>query len=226
MQHVIYSKDRGFADHGWLKSHHTFSFANYYNSDMMNYGPLRVINDDLIDAGYGFGSHPHNNMEILSYVLEGELSHKDSMGNGSTIIPGDIQLMSAGTGVVHSEYNHSNKRVRLLQIWIIPNVNNEAPGYQQRKISDNNGKFSLIASPDGQDNSLSIKQDIRIYSGKFNKNESFVSENKGKNYIHVATGNVVINGETLKDGDAIIIENEHIHLTGIDSSEVIWFNIV
>ncbi|HGY3221196.1 TPA: pirin family protein, partial [Acinetobacter baumannii] len=169
------SHERGAAHHGWLQSKHTFSFANYWDPKQVGFSDLLVINDDTVAPSKGFGTHPHRNMEIISYVLEGALEHKDSMGTGSVIVPGDIQLMSAGRGVAHSEFNHSaQENVHFLQIWVVPNEVNTTPGYQQLHISeeDKRGKLHLMISPKGGEKTLSIKQDINIYSGLFNGEET------------------------------------------------------
>ena len=161
------SQERGYADHGWLKSYHSFSFANYYDPKFMQFGPLRVINEDRVAAGMGFGTHGHRDMEIISYVLDGALAHKDSMGNGSTIRPGDVQRMSAGTGVQHSEFNHSkDATTHFLQIWIEPNVKGIVPSYEEKNFdaAAKQGKLKLIASPDGREGSVTVHADARIYA--------------------------------------------------------------
>src|SRR6202521_2901287 len=175
MNEIRRSQERGFADHGWLKSFHTFSFADYFDPKHVEFGPLRVINEDRIEAGAGFGTHAHQDMEIVSYVLEGELAHKDSMGNGSTIRPGDVQRMSAGRGVQHSEFNASNSElVHFLQIWITPDVRGIEPEYEERHFSaqERRGRLRLIASPDRADGSVLIHQDVRVYAGLFDGEES------------------------------------------------------
>ncbi len=202
------ANERGQADHGWLRSYHTFSFADYYDPAHMGFGPLRVINEDRIEAGRGFGMHGHRDMEILSYVIEGALAHQDSMGNGSTIVPGDVQRMSAGTGVRHSEFNHSKDALtHFLQIWIEPNVRGIAPGYEQRHFSpaDKRGVLRLIASAAGRDGSVTIHQDASIYAGLFDGVERAVhAVAPGRRaYVHVVVGTVSLNGMVLGAGDAL-----------------------
>jgi quercetin 2,3-dioxygenase len=208
MQEIRRSDERGFADHGWLKSFHTFSFADYFDPQHVDFGPLRVINEDRVQPGAGFGTHAHRDMEILSYVLSGTLAHKDSMGNGSTIRPGDVQRMSAGRGVQHSEFNGSNSDpVHFLQIWIVPNVRGIEPGYEERHFSvqDRRGRLRLIASPDRADKSVLIHQDARVYAGLFNGDESArLDIAPGRRvYVHVARGQINANGAALASGDAL-----------------------
>lgn len=206
------SAERGHANHGWLKSAHTFSFAGYHDPRHMGFGPLRVINDDHIAAGKGFGTHGHRNMEIITYVLDGAIAHKDSMGNGSTIRPGDVQRMSAGTGVQHSEFNpDATRATHLLQIWIEPNRYDDAPGYEEKHFSaeEKRGKLRLVASPDGTDGSVAIRQDARLYVGLFDGEESAsYSLGTGRRaWIHVARGSVSVNGNALLAGDAVAVED-------------------
>ncbi len=187
------SQERGYADHGWLKSHHTFSFANYYDPRHMGFGPLRVINDDQIAAGRGFGTHGHRDMEIITYVLDGAVAHKDSMGNGSTIRPGDVQRMSAGRGVLHSEFNpQPDHGTHLLQIWIEPNVAGIDPSYEEKRFeeADKRGRLRLVASPDACDGSVLIHQDARLYAGLFDGDErATLSLDSGRRaWVHVARG--------------------------------------
>src|SRR5947199_4453341 len=193
MNEIRRSNERGYADHGWLKSFHTFSFADYFDPQHVEFGPLRVINEDRVQAGAGFGTHGHRDMEIISYVLSGELAHKDSLGNGSTIRPGDVQRMSAGTGVRHSEFNPSRSdSVHFLQIWIQPNVLGIAPTYEEPRFSseEKRGRLRLIASPDRADDSVLIHQNARIFAGLFDGTESATLElNDGRRiYVHVARG--------------------------------------
>jgi redox-sensitive bicupin YhaK (pirin superfamily) len=213
MHNIRRSEERGFADHGWLKSYHTFAFADYFDPQHVEFGPLRVINEDRITAGTGFGTHGHRDMEILSYVLEGELAHKDSMGNGSIIRPGDVQRMSAGSGVRHSEFNPSQQAgTHFLQIWIQPNVRNIAPSYEEKKFSavEKRGRLRLIVSSDGTDGSVLIHQDAKVYAGLFDGEErAALTVAQGRRiYVHVARGSVVANGMALSTGDALKITDE------------------
>lgn len=202
------SNERGHADHGWLNSYHSFSFADYFDPQHMEYGPLRVINEDRVKPGAGFGTHGHRDMEIISYVLSGELAHKDSIGNGSVIRPGDVQRMSAGSGIRHSEFNPSDsKPVHFLQIWIQPNVHGIAPSYEEKRFdeADKRGQLRLIASPDGAAGSVLIHQDARLYAGLFDGAEqATVQVPAGRRiYVHVARGAVEANGVELAAGDAL-----------------------
>jgi redox-sensitive bicupin YhaK (pirin superfamily) len=201
------SAERGYADHGWLKSFHSFSFAEYHDPAHMGFGPLRVINEDRVAPGMGFGTHGHRDMEIISYVLDGELAHKDSMGNGSVIRPGDVQRMSAGRGVMHSEFNHAKSQTtHFLQIWIEPSVRGIAPGYEEKRFeaADKRGRLRLIASPDGADGSVTIHQDARVYAGLFDAAETATLELPAgrRAYVHVARGRIDVNGQPLEAGDA------------------------
>ena len=203
--------DRGHANHGWLDAHHSFSFADYYDPEHMGYGPLRVLNDDRIGAGAGFGMHGHRDMEIVTYVLDGELAHKDSMGNGSVIRPGDVQRMSAGTGVMHSEFNHSKSQVtHLLQIWIEPQTKGIPPGYEEKRFeaAEKRGRLRLIASNDGSDGSVKLHQDVKLYAGLIDgAEEARVPVPAGRRfYLHVARGEVNANGNVLTEGDALKVE--------------------
>jgi redox-sensitive bicupin YhaK (pirin superfamily) len=200
--------ERGHAEHGWLDSWHSFSFADYYDPAHMGYGPLRVINEDSIQPGTGFGTHGHRDMEILSYVLEGALAHKDSMGNGSAIVPGDVQRMSAGRGVQHSEFNHARDSVtHFLQIWIEPSVRGIAPGYEQKHFdaASKRGRLRLVASPDGAEGSVRIHQDARMYAGLLDGAEraTHALAPGRKAYVHVARGSLTVNGSPLAAGDAL-----------------------
>ncbi|MDQ8935842.1 pirin family protein [Acinetobacter rudis] len=222
---------RGTANHGWLKSHHTFSFANYWDPKQVGFSDLLVINDDNVAPAKGFGTHPHRNMEIISYVLDGALEHKDSMGTGSVIVPGDIQLMSAGSGIAHSEFNHSNQeQVHFLQIWVVPNQSNTSPSYQQINIAaeDKRGKLHLMISPQGGEKTLAIKQDINIYAGLFDGEESAeynIPENR-YTYIHVAKGRIQINGQMFNAGDAARIrETATLKLSDADKAEILIFDM-
>ena len=208
MQEIRRAGDRGYADHGWLKSFHSFSFADYFDPEHVEFGVLRVINEDRVEAGQGFGTHAHRDMEIISYVLEGELAHKDSTGSSSTIRPGDVQRMSAGRGVQHSEFNPSPKAgVHFLQIWIHPNVRGIPPSYEEKRFSteEKRGRLRLIASPDRAEGSVLIHQDARVYAGLFDGDESaeLVMEPGRRAYVHVARGAATANGIALLAGDAL-----------------------
>ena len=225
------SQDRGYADHGWLKSFHSFSFAGYHDPQFMGWGNLRVINEDYVAPGMGFGKHGHRNMEIISYVLTGELAHEDSMGNVEGIPPGDVQRMSAGTGVTHSEFNHAkDQTTHLLQIWIEPNVLEIEPSYEQKTIplSDKQGKLRLVASPDGAKESVKIFADAKLYAGLFDGLQSaqLQLDPKRKAYVHLIQGSLDINGQTLEGGDALLIEAEkQLALSNGKSAEVLVFDL-
>ena len=225
------SSDRGYADHGWLKSFHSFSFAGYHDAEHMGWGNLRVINEDRIAPGTGFGTHGHRDMEIISYVLAGNLAHKDSMGNIKGIPPGDVQRMSAGHGVQHSEFNHApNDATHFLQIWIEPNVIGIAPSYEQKAFSDaeKQGVLRLVASPDGAQDSVLIHADARLYSGLFDGGDaaSLVMDPKRKAYLHVVRGAVTVNGVALSGGDAALLENEaQLTLDQAKDAEVLFFDL-
>jgi len=225
------AQERGHANHGWLDSYHTFSFADYYDPREMGWGPLRVINEDRVAPGRGFGTHPHRDMEIISYVLEGALAHKDSMGTGSVIRPGDVQRMSAGTGVLHSEFNQSpGDPVHFLQIWIEPNERGIAPSYEQKNFADGEkrGRLRLIASPDGADGSVRIHQDARVYAAVLDGAETVshaLAQNR-KAYVHVARGTVGLNGTSLSSGDGAKISGEQqLRLSDADAAEVLLFDL-
>jgi hypothetical protein len=223
--------ERGHANHGWLDTWHTFSFADYYNPQEMGFGPLRVINDDKVQPGMGFGTHGHRDMEIITYVLEGALEHKDSMGNGSIIRPGNVQRMSAGTGVQHSEFNPSREElVHLLQIWIEPNVRGVKPSYEEKEfgIQDKKGKLRLIASPDGRDGSVTIHQDAFVYAGIHDAGDSVRQPLKPgrRAYVHIARGTVTVNGQELKAGDgARITGASEVTLSDGKGGEVLLFDL-
>lgn len=224
------SNERGHADHGWLKSHHTFSFASYHDPAHMGFRSLRVINDDVVEGGGGFPTHPHQDMEIISYVLKGALQHKDSMGNGSVIKPGQFQYMAAGTGVRHSEFNPSqNEAMRLLQIWIMPDAANYKPNYAEKSMADAaTGKLHLITSKTGRENSIAINQDADLYLAKLEAGETVTHEiNEGRNvWIQVAEGTVRLNGRELTTGDAAAITKETmISLEGVTSAQVLVFDL-
>jgi redox-sensitive bicupin YhaK (pirin superfamily) len=224
--------ERGHADHGWLNSWHSFSFADYHDKNHMHWGPLRVINDDRVAPGQGFGSHPHRDMEIISCVLGGRLAHKDSMGNTSTIVPGEVQRMSAGTGVVHSEFNHDREgETHFLQIWIIPDTMNLPPSYEQKMFADSEkrGRLRLIASPGGQEDSVTVHQDVRVYLGLFDAHEQAVhSLAPGRlGYLHVARGEVEVNSRSLGAGDALLYRDEpQVTLAKGNQAEVLLFDMV
>lgn len=225
------SGERGHADHGWLRSHHTFSFADYHDPDHMGFRALRVINDDYIAPARGFGMHPHQNMEIVTYVLEGEIEHKDSMGNGSIIRPGEVQRMSAGTGVYHSEFNASKTAVsHLLQIWILPDRRGIEPSYEQRAFpeAERRGKLRLVASQDGREGSVTVHQDVRVFAGLLGQGEEALYDlPPGRNaWVHVARGSVELNGTLLEAGDAAAISaGGALRLVGKDQGEVLLFDL-
>ncbi len=231
MNNIRRSNERGFADHGWFKSYHTFSFADYFDPEHVEFGPLRVINEDRVQAGGGFGTHAHRDMEIISYVLGGELAHKDSMGNGSTIRPGDVQRMSAGSGVRHSEFNPSAALpVHFLQIWIQPDKPNIEPSYEEKRFSaeEKRGRLRLIVSPDRADGSLAIHQDARVYAGLFTDDErAELKVQKGRRlYLHVARGAITANGTVFEAGDALrITDGEALNLSGGRDAEVLVFDL-
>ena len=224
------SAERGLADHGWLRSYHTFSFADYHDPDHMGFFALRVINEDRVKPGNGFPKHGHRDMEIISYVLEGGLQHKDSMGTGSVIFPGDVQRMSAGTGVMHSEYNASlTENVHFLQIWIIPDRKGHSPGYEQKNFTteQKRGKLCLVASPDGRAGSVSIHQDALLFAGLISGTES-VNYTLGADraaWVHVARGSVTINGTALVAGDAAAIGGGNIQMDQGQDAEVLLFDL-
>jgi redox-sensitive bicupin YhaK (pirin superfamily) len=225
------SGERGYADHGWLKSFHSFSFAGYFDPAHMDFGNLRVINEDRVAAGRGFGTHSHQDMEIISYVLSGELAHKDSMGNVKGIPPGDVQRMSAGTGVQHSEFNHAEgQTTHFLQIWIEPNVRGIAPGYEQKTFAEaeKRGALRLVASPDGAKGSITLHADAKMYAGLFDGSETATLELNPvrKTYVHVVRGALAVNGHPLHGGDALLIEGEpQIVLACGQDAEVIVFDL-
>ncbi|HEX9398377.1 MAG TPA: pirin family protein [Burkholderiales bacterium] len=230
MEQVRLSAERGYADHGWLRSFHTFSFADYHDPRHMGYGALRVINEDRVNPGAGFGTHGHRDMEIISYVLEGALAHRDSMGNGSTIVPGDVQRMSAGTGVRHSEFNHDQAKVtHFLQIWIEPAAPGMAPSYEQKHFTpeDKRGRLRLIASPDGAQGSVTVHQDARIFAGLFDGAERARHPLAPGRiaYLHVARGALRVNGRRLQAGDALQTDVEALVLEAGEGAEVLLFDL-
>ena len=225
------SQERGSADHGWLKSFHSFSFANYYDPQHMGFGNLRVINEDRIAPGTGFGTHGHRDMEIISYVLEGNLAHKDTLGNVKGIPPGDVQRMSAGKGVQHSEFNHAqDQTTHFLQIWIQPNVTGIPASYEQKTFADSEkrGRLRLVASPDGADGSVLIHADAWVYAGLFDGAETFslTLNPTRKAYIHVVRGALEANGKKIAAGDALMLEDEdRLQLSGGTAAEVLVFDL-
>ena len=231
MLNVRRSQERGHADHGWLNSYHSFSFANYYDPEHMGWGNLRVINEDRIAPGTGFGTHGHRDMEIISYVLEGNLAHKDSMGNVKGIPPGDVQRMSAGTGVQHSEFNHAEgQTTHFLQIWIEPNVTGIPPSYEQKTFADaeKRGALRLVASPDGAKGSVLIHADARLYAGLFDGAESatLALNAARKTYVHLVRGQLEVNGRGLKAGDAAMLQSEAtLTLANGQDAEVLVFDL-
>lgn len=231
MQTLRRSNERGFADHGWLKSFHSFSFADYYDPQHIEFGALRVINEDRITPGAGFGTHGHRDIEIISYVLEGELAHKDSIGTGSTIRPGDVQRMSAGHGVRHSEFNPSTALgTHFLQIWIQPEARGIEPSYEQKHFdaADKRGRLRLIASRDGAEDSVHIHQDARVYAGLFDACESAdLQLSEGRQvYVHLARGSLQVNGETLQAGDALTLTPAaKLRIAAGNAAEVLVFDL-
>jgi redox-sensitive bicupin YhaK (pirin superfamily) len=224
------AQDRGHANHGWLDSYHTFSFGDYYDPRQMGFGSLRVLNDDTVDGGQGFPPHSHRDMEIISYVLDGALQHKDSMGTGSVIKPGDVQRMSAGPGVTHSEYNASpTEPVHFLQIWILPRRAGLPAGYEQKNFSadEKRGRFRLVASPDGADGSVHIQQDARMYAALVDGQHPVTHALGGrKAWLHLARGSATVNGQPLAAGDGLAIEGEpSLSISSDSDGEVLLFDL-
>jgi hypothetical protein len=225
------SNERGAANHGWLKSFHTFSFANYYDPEHMHFGNLRVINEDYIAAGQGFGKHPHSDMEIITYVISGALSHQDSMGNSSTILPGEVQIMSAGTGVFHSEFNHEKDReTHLLQIWILPKLKQIKPRYDQKSFTKDfeSNDFVLVVSGSGRDGSIQINQDAEIFSAKFlaGKKFDFAVKPQRKIWLQMVAGKISLNDQMLENGDAAAIDDEkEITIIAKENAEFLLFDL-
>ena len=223
--------ERGHANHGWLDSWHSFSFADYHDPAHVHFGPLRVINEDRIAAGSGFGQHGHRDMEILSYVLAGALAHKDSLGNAASIVPGEVQRMSAGTGVLHSEFNHNpHGETHFLQIWIVPSRAGGAPGYEQKAFpeAEKRGRLRLVASSDGAEGSVRVQQDVRLFAGLFDGDETashaFAPGRLG--YLHVARGAVTVNGRALRAGDALkLVAEPALQISGGEQAEVLLFDL-
>lgn len=231
MMNIRKADQRGVADHGWLHSHHTFSFANYYDPKHMGFRTLRVINEDRVHAGRGFGTHPHRDMEIISYVLDGALEHADSMGNGSIIRPGDVQRMSAGTGVAHSEYNHSkNSPVHFLQIWIEPEERALEPSYEQKNFpeAEKRNNLRLVASRDGRDGSVRIHQDVELHASLLDPGATVRFERRpGRHvWLQVARGRVQVNGEELVAGDGLATsDTDTLEITGVEDAEFLLFDL-
>ena len=228
---VIRSESRGLADHGWLKSRHTFSFADYHNPEMMGFAKLRVINEDWIEAGQGFGTHPHRDMEIVTYMIDGALEHKDSMGNGSIIRPGELQRMTAGTGVFHSEFNAStDDEAHLLQIWIHPEQNGLEPGYEQKLFpgEEKQNQWRLVGSRDGRDGSLTIHQDVNLLSTELDQGNELAYSFEGarRGFLHVISGEVEIEGNTLMTGDALAAQDHQpLAVRAVKTSELLLFDM-
>ena len=225
------SQDRGHADHGWLKSHHSFSFADYRDPAHMGFGNLRVINDDTIAPGTGFGTHGHRDMEIVTYVLSGALAHQDSLGTGAVILPGEVQRMSAGRGVQHSEFNHAqDTTTHLLQIWILPSEHGTLPSYEQKPFdaADKRGRLRLVASPDGRDGSVTVHADASIRAGLFDGDEraELALDPQRKAYVHLVRGRLSVNGQPLVGGDAAKLSDEsRLVLTDAEDAEVLVFDL-
>ena len=225
------SQDRGRFDHGWLDTRHSFSFADYHDPEHMGFGPLRVINEDRVQPGMGFGTHGHRDMEIISYVLSGGLAHQDSMGNGSVLRPGDVQCMSAGTGVRHSEFNASrDEPVHFLQIWIEPAQRGIAPGYEEKRFDaeSKRGRLRLIASPDGAEGSVTLHQDARLYAALLDGAEAvdFRQRPGRRTYVHVVRGAASVNGQPLAGGDAMTLEGaQDVRIDGGRDAEILLFDL-
>ena len=225
------SGERGHFDHGWLNTYHTFSFDQYYDPRYMGFRSLRVINEDFVAPGRGFPTHGHRDMEIITYILEGALKHEDSMGNGSVIRPGDVQRMTAGTGVRHSEKNQSNtERVHLLQIWILPDAENLTPGYEQKAFSDEErrGQLRLIASGDGRDDSVHLNQDVSLFASILDANQEVEREMDAKRYgwMQVARGSITVNGESAEQGDGVVVVGEsNLKIRAQEPAEILLFDL-
>lgn len=228
---VIRSADRGGADHGWLKSKHTFSFADYHNPSMMGFAKLRVVNEDWIEPGQGFGTHPHRDMEIVTYMIDGALQHKDSMGNGSVIQPGELQRMTAGTGVLHSEFNASDsERAHLLQIWILPEKNGLQPGYEQKLFpsEEKKNRWRLVGSRDGRNGSLTIHQDVNLLSTELDAGQEleYAFNGRRRGFLQVVKGTVEIDGSALSAGDAVaIVDQASLTVRAGEDSELLLFDM-
>ena len=231
MHDVIRSDARGKADHGWLKSRHTFSFADYYNPRMMGFAKLRVVNEDWIEPGQGFGTHPHRDMEIVTYMIDGALQHKDSMGNGSVIRSGELQRMTAGTGVLHSEFNHSaDELAHLLQIWILPERNGLEPGYEQKLFprEEKHNRWRVVGSPDGRDGSLTIHQDVLLSSTVLDAGAGvdYAFAGRRRGFLQVVRGTVEAEGESLTAGDALALQDaERLTVSATEDAELLLFDM-
>jgi quercetin 2,3-dioxygenase len=225
------AEERGHANHGWLDSYHTFSFANYYDPAHMGFRSLRVINQDRVRGGMGFGTHPHRDMEIISYVLEGALEHKDSMGNGSIIAPGEVQRLTAGTGITHSEFNHSKtEQVHFLQIWILPDRQNLKPGYEQKHftVEQKRDRLLLVASHDGRDGSVTVNQDLNLYATVLSNGAAVthIVEPGRHAWIQVARGSALLNGQSIEVGDGVAVSQPgELQLIGKDDAEILVFDL-
>lgn len=231
MLDVIRSDSRGSADHGWLQAKHTFSFAEYQNPERVEFGKVRVINEDRIAPGQGFGTHPHRDMEIVTYIIDGAIEHKDSMGNGTIITAGEVQRMTAGTGVQHSEFNHSqDKELHLLQIWIYPEKNGLEPGYEQTRYSRNEklNRLRLVGSRDGVDGSITIHQDVNLFASilETGKSVSLDLPSNRKAFVQVVSGDIIVNDERLSAGDGAQLEDEHaINISASTEAEFLLFDM-
>ncbi len=228
---IIRSETRGSADHGWLKAKHTFSFANYYDPQRVQFGDLRVINEDRVAPGQGFGTHPHKDMEIVTYVIDGAIEHKDSMGNGTVINAGEFQRMTAGTGVLHSEFNHSSEEeLHLLQIWILPEMQNLEPGYEQT-LFDRESKLNqlrLVGSRDGRDGSLTIHQDVDLYASVLEQGHEVALDDVGERriFVQVVSGDIIVNDESLNAGDgAAIAQADEVRISAGSDAEFLLINL-
>lgn len=231
MLDVIQSESRGSADHGWLRAKHTFSFAEYQNPERVEFGKVRVINEDRIAPGKGFGTHPHKNMEIVTYVIDGAIAHEDSIGNGTVITAGEIQRMTAGTGVQHSEFNHSqDKELHLLQIWIYPEKNGLEPGYEQTRFSreEKLNRLRLVGSRDGRDGSITIHQDVNLYASVLEAGSEVSLELRPdrKVFVQVVNGDIAVNGQRLSAGDGAQMEDEHaLQIAAVSEAEFLVFDM-
>ncbi|MDB9312844.1 pirin family protein [Spirulina sp. CS-785/01] len=225
------SADRGHANHGWLDTYHTFSFANYYDPDYMGFRSLRVINEDWVQPGQGFGTHGHRDMEIITYVLDGALEHKDNIGNGSIIQPGEVQRMSAGTGILHSEFNQSpQEAVHLLQIWILPDTSGLQPSYEQKNfpVQKDPGTLHLVATKDGKNGAVTVHQDIALYAGVLHSGDSTTYHINPQRHawLQVARGGIQVNGTSLDTGDGVAISEESsLHLKAVEDAELLLFDL-